>query len=379
MALEEFSIGGVIALKFRHAAFYSANLEKRELIRKSALSALEAACKPGAEISEQAFLTAISRERSDLSDDQKSLVARICVAASNSYLLWLEDKEEQQIKIKEIRKSRAESEAAQSVTPQTDVAAPAKIPRDLIRYLHGGSGYTGRLSVGHAAPHGSESHRVTDETNMGIQHWVKAVTAGGYGAGHSFAELAGAPQPKYYAPVIPTIDLNTSTREKLLELIDKSTNPGNFVRATLAYYRQPMVINLGNAGDINTANLNNPENTRTMLAMDSIFGRLRNMDADSILTPQRRARFLVMANDILEDVKIKAPRRYQNRYNWQYMEQCRDLVTVTDYIESMMKNACRESGITREDMLKNISADKRAHLREPKFALPVKPEEPGLK
>jgi hypothetical protein len=297
-------------------------------------------------------------------EEQKILVTAICNVAFSSFQdEWLDRQVEQH----ELAAKRAQRRCVTQASPVSSEAK--KAPRRIDRALHGGSGNTGRLGntgsskVGSAAPHGSESFRLADERPMGSAHWVKDLTAGGYGPGHSLSELSGAKQPKFFEDVMPTDIFIKMRRSDLLGLMDKATNPGNFLRAMLAYYGHSWTVPLGNIGNINSANINNPENIRSMCNLDTIFRYMQKIDTHKILTSERSTRFLVLCNQLLSEVKIKEPRTRDRLTETTIYQQYRDLTAAKSQIQDLTNKACYESRIGEDAMLIRISADKRARMQ----------------
>lgn len=367
MVKNEFDVGGIMAAKFKLATFCCMDYRTRELLRKSALSVLETAYQSGTESNEDGFTSILSGRRYDLDDKQKLLVRDICLAANSEYRIWREEEESEKQRIQALRAARTPS----------DIKRPRTTSSSDIAGLHGGSGYTGLLAVGLAAPHGAESYHAADEPRMGLEYWVNKVTAGGFGAGHSLGELSGARHAKSPEAVISTDMLYRRREIDLLDLMDKATNPGNFLRAMLAYYKQSMIIHLDNIGSVNSANLNNPDNIRTMGNLDTVFRHMRKIDDRAILTPERETRFLVLCDSLLQQVKIKSPRSRDIVTHEKYRDQQRYVRAVTSEIRDLMEQACRRSGISVSTMLIRISADKRARFESPDLAFeqpaPTKP------
>ncbi len=353
MAHNEFDIGSLVAIEFRTAVFYTADRQTRSQLYKTAIDALENTRASKLESSKKTFSSMLAGNPS-LTDSQKSLVVAICLHTSEEYEKWWEERKAEERAITKARSAYKQTKAPERAITQTS--------ND--NSLHGGSGYTGKLPRGFAAPAGSESYRSDDEQRLGKTHWVKAVTAAGLGAGHSLGELSGSKQAKSYPAVIPLEELYIMRKDGLLNLMDKATNPANLLRAMLAYYRLPMIMQIGNIGNINSANLNNPENVTTMSQIDAVYQHMKRIDDHKILTPERAMRFLVLCNDVISKTKIKEPRTRDAIVLRTYEEKSRDLMTAATEIKDQLMDASRMSGITENDMRLRIDSDKRRHLAD---------------
>jgi len=329
----------LLATQHKIEAYFKGNHEIRQKLRNSTLYALETAHECSLDANQGVFLSIVNQRYQELTEKQKTIVVSMCLDLHDKYACW---KQELAAEEREIRE-KGPLKAPVTITPKD---------RGIVN-LHGGSGYTGRLPVGYAAPAGSESFQSDDEPRTGMMAWVDAVTAGGAGAGFSLAELSSARHPKSYDAPIPLNDLTQMRRGDLESLMDRATDQATFLRAFLAYYGQPMNVDLGNTS-INSSNINNPENVRSMSNLDSLYSYMRRLDDHKIITPERAARFLVMCHDILKKAGVNYPRSGNKRTHEIYEERERELRMAKMEIESKMKNACFRAGVEYKEIRDRI-------------------------
>lgn len=346
-----FDIDNSVAVELRIALYRISDSEERKVCRKFALHLLRLTHERDQSYNETTFVNMLEGVNHDLSDDQQSLVMGLYLDASKAYKEWVADR-----------------------TEGLNSRRPAKPVDYGVAGVHGGSGYTGRLKVGDSAPYGTESFQSDDDPRDGRKQWVKAVTAGGNGAGYSLGELSGATQRKEYGAILPPEELRSMSTHQLLGLMDTATNPGNFLRAMLVYYEQPMIFPLANVS-INSGNINNPENRRTAIQLDSVYRFMKQIDEKSILTPIRATRFLVLCDDLLSKVYVKQHRRADERSRELYNDQSREVDAARNEIEYELKEASTRSGVTAEEMRQQIDSSKRARLKENR---PVRPFSRGI-
>ena len=149
----------------------------------------------------------------------------------------------------------------------------------------------------------------------------------------------------------------------LLHFMDKATNPGNFLRAMLVYYDQPMIFPVGNTS-INSGNINNPENRKTASQLDLVYRFMRMIDTKNIMNPERAMRFLTLCTDLLSQVTVNAPRRDDDKTKSIYKDRLRELDAAKAEIRYAVADASRTSGINLSSMRKKIDSDRRRYWGE---------------
>jgi DNA repair exonuclease SbcCD nuclease subunit len=357
MAKNRFDIDNIIAVEFRVALCQLKNREERSLIRSVALHLLDATYKCAEPYNETTFTELLKGINHKLTNAQQDLVLDIYMDAAQSYKKW-----------SKIKQARAKHKRAGGTV---DYGTPS---------AHGGASHTGRLKTGFSAPYGTENFQSDDEPREGLKHWVRAVTAGGNGAGYSLGELQGAPARQEYDTVTSPEELKDMSAHELLNIMDNATNPGNFLRAFLSYYNQPMIIALSNTS-INSANINNPKNRRSASQLDALYRRMKSLDDESILTNERSLRFLVMCEKIISQSieALEEPRRKDQKTRDIYRDRYREIKMAKEEVAYLIETICSTGHITSKQMQEQIDSDKRRYRGETSYSLKNKTSNPRPK
>ncbi|MCI5059685.1 MAG: hypothetical protein MRY79_01290 [Alphaproteobacteria bacterium] len=322
MTSDKFDMDKTLTPKSFAAFFNAKDKGVRDKFRVIALRLLRLTHEHNLPFNENSFNKLLQGIEHALREDQKSVVRTVYLDASNAYQQWCQNNPQ---------KTSSRKRASTSLSS-----------------LHGGSGYTGRLRVGFAAPGGSESHQSDDDPREGLTSWVKQLTAAGCGAGHSLSELSGKKQPKSSEIIMPVEDLRNMTKNQLLNILDTANNPGIFLKAVLTYYNQPVILLLGNI-TVNSHNINNPNNIRSVSQLDSIYNHMQKLDSHDIMTPMRAMRFLVLCSNLLGKVKA-----------WNlHEEKAREVSMAKMEIEEKLQEVSSSSGISIDEMQRQIASDKR--------------------
>ena len=339
MSSKSFDLDNAISIEFRAALYTQGSRQNRDVCRNFALKLLDATNKLQMPFEEETADSLLSDINHNLTYEQVSLVTAIYLDTANEYQQW----------------------CAQRKAPRQE--QDRRLIGTAISGAHGGAHYNGNLTVGFNAPHGTETYKSDEEDWQGRYRWVKAVTAGGNGSGHSLGELSGAKQRKEYGAVLPAEEFWDMTDKDRLSTMDKAINPGNFLRALLSYYERPMLFAIGNT-TINSGNINNPENRKTASNLDTVYRYMRDIDQENVLTHQRKVRFLVLCSDLLREVSIPMPRRTDDRTKEIYKTRETELRSAKSEIAYQLEQACRFSGVSESDVRHQIDKDKRANYGE---------------
>lgn len=330
MEQDKFDIYKTLKAKSRAALFNARSRDTRNKFYTVTSKLLRLTRECNAVFNENTATELLRNIENGLTDAQRSSVIDMYLDASDAYQEWCSNKQ---------RKTNSQINYSLSG-------------------INGGSGHTGRLKVGFAAPNGSESFHSNDDPRDGLKHLVAKMTASGAGAGYSLGELSGAKQQRTLPYVMLLDDLKTLTKSQLLSALDTATSPANFLRIILTYYGQPMYFFLGNF-TVNSTHINNPKNVRSMSELDSIYNYMKKLDAHGLITAERALRFLVLSYDVLIDVKIPKPRRDDKLTKETYEEKARGIRMALSEISAEMKSQGNISGITLSEMRRQIVDDKR--------------------
>lgn len=314
---KKFSIDDALTIRTQSKLSHIGDRKARDVCRTVALGVLQRSYEQDKPYDASTFIDLFDEVAIDLTSKQQDLCLAMYLDAAPDYLTWREA-------------NKAASVNAKSRGKAKDYGTPR---------VHGGSGYTGRLEVGGAAPYGAESYQSDEDPRAGIKSWALGLThADGAGAGHSMGELGGKkagvwePRNHYEVPRGYERPENEPTDQELRAVLDKTDGVAKFVGAFLKLYDRNHVIMEGNT-TVDTRRLSSPDEIADAANLDVVYRQMKEIDRFNYLRPKRTERFLGMALERIEKAIDFLPTAYARQSESAKIEALRHLKATKAELE----------------------------------------------